>query len=135
VTVPRVRRQVEEAGGAFAVDVPDIRPYYWRAAVVLAPIRLGAGLRNKVIHAMACQAPVIATPAALEGIAVADSDVIVRDTAAGIAEAAVSVLNEPAAVATRVARAAAAMQRHRSAAIGETFDRWLRSAAGTLPSP
>jgi glycosyltransferase involved in cell wall biosynthesis len=135
VTVPRVRGQVEAAGGVFAVDVPDIRPYYWQAAVVLAPIRLGAGLRNKVIHAMACQAPVIATPAALEGIAVADSEVIVSDTAAGIADAAVRVLNDPATVAPLVARAAAAMQRHRSDVIGETFDRWLRSAAGTLPSP
>ena len=135
VTVPRVRRQVEAAGGEFAVDVPDIRPYYWEAAVVLAPIRLGAGLRNKVIHAMACGAPVVATPAALEGIATDDDDVIIRDTADGIADAAVDVLTDPASVASRVERAAAAMQRHRSAVIGEAFDRWLRSAAGTVPTP
>ena len=135
VTVPRVRRQVEAAGGAFAVDVPDIRPYYWEAAVVLAPIRLGAGLRNKVIHAMACRAPVVATPAALEGIAVEQNSVIVRDTASGIADAVVDLMNDPGSVASLVERAAVAMERYRSDVIGETFDRWLRSAAGTLPSP
>lgn len=135
VTVPRVRAQVEAAGGVFAVDVPDIRPYYWQAAVVLAPIRLGAGLRNKVIHAMACNAPVVATPAALEGIAIDQRDVIVRDTGAGLADAAVAVLDDPEASAARVQRAAAAMQRYRSAVIGETFDGWLRRAAGTVPTP
>jgi len=135
VTVPRVRRQVEAAGGAFAVDVPDIRPYYWRAAVVLAPIRLGAGLRNKVIHAMACRAPVVATPPALEGITIDDADVVVRDTAEGIAAAAVEIMNDPQSAAHRTARAAAAMERYRTEVIGETFERWLRRAAGTVPTP
>ena len=135
VTVPRVRRQVEAAGGVFAVDVPDIRPYYWDAAVVLAPIRLGAGLRNKVIHAMACRAPVVATPAALEGIAIDERDVTVRETAAEIADAAVDAMSDPASTASRVERAALAMQRYRSDVIGEAFDRWLRRAAGTVPRP
>jgi len=37
---------------------------------VLAPIRLGAGLRNKVIHAMACRAPVVAVSPLVGGHAV-----------------------------------------------------------------
>jgi len=135
VTVPRVRRQVEAVGGAFAVDVPDIRPYYWRAAVVLAPVRLGAGLRNKVIHAMACGAPVVATPAALEGITIDDADVVVRDTAEAIAAAAIEVMNDPETAVARTARAEAAMERYRSDVIGETFEQWLRRAAGTVPTP
>ena len=131
VTVPRVQRLVESVGAEFAVDVPDIRPYYWRAAVVLAPIRLGAGLRNKVIHAMACRAPVVATSAALEGIAVnADRDVVVRETAEEMARAAVETMNDPAAAAARTARAASAMERYRIAAIGARFEAWLESAAG-----
>jgi len=135
VTVPRVRRKVEAAGGAFAVDVPDIRPYYWRAAVVLAPIRLGAGLRNKVIHAMACRAPVVATPAAVEGITIDVADVVVRDTAPGIATAAVEIMNDPESAARRTARAATAMERYRTDVIGATFEQWLRRAAGTVPTP
>ena len=67
VTVPRMRSLVESVGGTFAVDVPDVRPYYWEASVVVAPLRLGAGLRNKVIHAMACHAPVVATPRRARG--------------------------------------------------------------------
>ena len=128
VTVPRVRGQVEAVGGQFAVDVPDIRPYYWEAAVVLAPIRLGAGLRNKVIHALACRAPVVATPAALEGIAVGADDVVVRATAGDIARAAIDVLNDPEPARRRADRALAAMEGHRSDQIGARFDEWLRSA-------
>ena len=135
VTVPRVRQQVEAVGGAFAVDVPDIRPYYWQAAVVVAPVRLGAGLRNKVIHAMACRAPVVATPAALEGIEVSADDVVVRTDGADFANAVVEALNDPEPARQRAERAAVAMQRYRSDAIGTRFDSWLREAAGTLPSP
>lgn len=134
VTVPRVRRQVEAAGGVFAADVPDIRPYYWRAAVVVAPIRLGAGLRNKVIHAIACRAPVVATPAALEGIDVDRDDVVVGDTAADIADAVVDILRDPEPARRRAERAVAAMEPYRSATIGERFDVWLRSASN-VPRP
>jgi len=102
---------------------------------VLAPIRLGAGLRNKVIHAMACRAPVVATPPALEGITIDDADVVVRDTAEGIAAAAVEIMNDPQSAAHRTARAAAAMERYRTEVIGETFEQWLRRAAGTVPTP
>lgn len=134
VTVPRVRRQVEAAGGVFAVDVPDIRPYYWQAAVVIAPIRLGAGLRNKVIHAIACRAPVVATRAALEGIDVDRDDVVVADTAAAIANAVVDILRDPEPAARRAERAVVAMEPYRSATIGERFDAWLRSATN-VPRP
>ena len=129
VTVPRVRTLVESAGAEFAVDVPDIRPYYWRAAVVLAPIRLGAGLRNKVIHAMACRAPVIATSVALEGVAVSDGEhVLVRETADDIAAAAVAVLDDSRDATSMAERAAAAMASYRSSSIGARFDSWLESA-------
>ena len=133
VTVPRVRRQVEAAGGTFAVDVPDIRPYYWKAAVVVAPIRLGAGLRNKVIHAIACRAPVVATPAALEGIVIDHDDVVVRLTAADIAAAVADVMDDPAAARQRADGAVAAMDRYRSDTIGARFDAWLRMAVTVEP--
>jgi glycosyltransferase involved in cell wall biosynthesis len=129
VTVPRVRALVEAAGGTFAVDVPDVRPYYWEATVVIAPLRLGAGLRNKVIHAMACRAPVVATPAALEGIAVAAGQhALVASTADTFASAVVEAMNQPEASARRVAAAAGVMERYRAGVIGERFEQWWQSA-------
>ena len=129
VTVPRVRELVESAGGTFAVDVPDVRPYYWEASVVVAPLRLGAGLRNKVIHAMACGAPVVATPAALEGIRVAAGEhALVASTAEGLAGAIVQTLSERAHATRRAAAAATVMQRYRADLMGDRFEGWWASA-------
>ncbi|HEX2906182.1 MAG TPA: glycosyltransferase family 4 protein [Phototrophicaceae bacterium] len=52
--------------------VPDVRPYLARAAAFVCPLRLGAGIKNKVLEALAIGCPVIATPLSLDGIAVED---------------------------------------------------------------
>lgn len=49
--------------------VPVIEPYLARAAVVLAPIRIGGGMRMKVLHAMALGKAVVTTPRGAEGLA------------------------------------------------------------------
>ncbi len=48
--------------------VPDTRPYLAHAALVVAPLRIARGIQNKVLEAMAMARPVLATPAAFEGI-------------------------------------------------------------------
>ena len=48
--------------------VPDVRPYVGHADVVVAPMRIGRGIQNKVLEGMAMARPVIVTPQALEGI-------------------------------------------------------------------
>jgi sugar transferase (PEP-CTERM/EpsH1 system associated) len=48
--------------------VPDIRPYIAHADAVVAPLQIARGIQNKVLEGMAMGKPVIATPAALEGI-------------------------------------------------------------------
>ncbi len=52
--------------------VPDMRTYLERAAVFVCPLRLGAGIKNKVLEALALRLPVIATPLSVDGIAVRD---------------------------------------------------------------
>lgn len=90
-----IRRDVASVGGELVTDAEDIRPYYWSASVVVAPLRFGAGLRNKVIHGMACGAPVVATRVALEGVPVRDGhDVLIRDEAVTFAKAIVRVLQD-----------------------------------------
>src|SRR6185503_17760344 len=53
--------------------VPDVRPYLARASAFVSPLRLGAGIKNKVLEALAMGCPVIATPISLDGIAVRDA--------------------------------------------------------------
>jgi glycosyltransferase involved in cell wall biosynthesis len=48
--------------------VPDIRPYLQRADVAVAPILYGAGIQNKVLEAMACGIPVVASPQAISAL-------------------------------------------------------------------
>ena len=44
--------------------VADVRPYLQQATIAAAPITYGAGVQNKILEAMACAAPVVATPQA-----------------------------------------------------------------------
>jgi len=68
----RPSTRVKELGrlpGVIVVgEVEDIRPEMSRADLVIAPLRTARGLQNKVLEAMAARKPVIASPAALEGI-------------------------------------------------------------------
>lgn len=48
--------------------VKDIRPYLAHAALAVAPLRVARGIQNKVLEAMAMAKPVLATPAAMDGI-------------------------------------------------------------------
>jgi len=49
-------------------SVPDIRPWLSAATVVVAPLDIARGVQNKVLEAMAMERPVVASPAAFEGI-------------------------------------------------------------------
>ncbi len=48
--------------------VQDIRPYVARASVVIIPLRIGSGIKNKVLEAMAMGKPVVTTPIGAEGL-------------------------------------------------------------------
>lgn len=48
--------------------VPDLRPYLSRASVFVAPLRLGVGIRGKILEAWAMEKAVVATPLACAGL-------------------------------------------------------------------
>lgn len=50
--------------------VPDMRPYFEFSLVFVSPLRFGAGIKNKVLEAMAMEKPVVATPLSCDGIPV-----------------------------------------------------------------
>src|SRR5919202_716315 len=52
--------------------VPDLGPYIARAGVVAVPIRLGSGMRVKVLEALAAGKPGVASRLAVEGLGVVD---------------------------------------------------------------
>ena len=49
-------------------ELPDLRPLYARSSLVAAPIFWGSGVRIKLLEALACGLPVVATKMAAEGI-------------------------------------------------------------------
>ena len=49
-------------------DVPDVRPFYEQAAIVIVPIRIAAGTRIKILEAGACRRPVVSTTIGAEGL-------------------------------------------------------------------
>lgn len=55
--------------------VQDVRPYLQRAAIFVAPIFEGAGLRTKVLEAWAMQKAVVGTPLAFEGLTDQDGEI------------------------------------------------------------
>lgn len=63
-----VRRLGERPGVVVTGSVPDVRPYYARAGVCVAPLRIGRGIQNKVLQGMAMGLPVVASPLAARGV-------------------------------------------------------------------
>lgn len=76
-----VRALADVAGVSVHADVPDVRPYLFAATVAIAPLEVARGVQNKVLEAMACETPVVASTQALEGIsAAAGRDALSADT-------------------------------------------------------
>lgn len=78
--------------------VPEIEPYLERAAVVLAPIRTGGGMRMKVLQGMAIGKAVVTTPRGAEGLTIQGQQppLAVAEDAAGIADHILRLLNSEA---------------------------------------
>lgn len=78
--------------------VPAIEPWLTRAAVVLAPLRIGGGMRMKVLHSMAMGKAVVTTPRGAEGLSVDGCQpplVVAADTEAMV-QATATLLGSPA---------------------------------------
>ena len=92
---PAVRRLGDGRRVVVTGRVDDIRLYFERSAVALAPLRIARGLQNKVLEAMAMRVPVVASPQAFNGInAVADRDLLVADGPEAFSRAALSLLGD-----------------------------------------
>ena len=99
-------RALAAADVEVAGEVEDVAPELRRARVFLAPMRLGFGIKGKVLEAMACGTPVVASPRACEalpGVRPGAHLLVARDARA-FAAAASRVLRDDA-LAARLAAA------------------------------
>jgi glycosyltransferase involved in cell wall biosynthesis len=79
-------------------SVPDLWPSLDLASLVVAPIRLGGGMRVKVLEAMAAGKAVVCSPLAVEGLAVVHGrHVCLGDSDRAFADAVVALLRSGSA--------------------------------------
>lgn len=104
-----VRALADLPGVEVTGAVPDVRPWLAAADVVVAPLLLARGVQNKLLEAMAMARPVVASPAAAEGIDAADGDHLTiahgSDSAAVFARAIIALLANPGIAAAMGGRA------------------------------
>jgi glycosyltransferase involved in cell wall biosynthesis len=78
--------------------VPDVRPYLWKSAVSIVPLRIGGGTRMKIYEAMAARVAVVSTTVGAEGLDVnPPRDIRISDTAADFAAQCLELLDNEAA--------------------------------------
>jgi len=76
--------------------VEDLRLPTAEASVVLCPMRIGSGIKNKILESMAMAKAIVATPMSLAGIeARADVHLLTGDTAELLALQTLRLLNNP----------------------------------------
>jgi glycosyltransferase involved in cell wall biosynthesis len=94
---PRVRSLARRPGVEVSGWLPDIRAAYAGAQVFVAPMRVGTGLQNKLLEAMAMRRPCVTTTLANNALGAAPGQhLLVADTAPALAEALSTLLAEPA---------------------------------------
>ncbi len=115
-------------GAEMHADVPDIRPYFWNAAVYVVPMRFGGGVRQKILEAAAMEVPLVMTSMAAEG---ADDNVgaLLADDAAGFARHVNALLDDPQAAAQQAHGARERVRaRHAVAAASAEFETLVLAA-------
>jgi sugar transferase (PEP-CTERM/EpsH1 system associated) len=94
--VAEVRAMGERNGITVTGYVEDLRDYIERASVVLCPVRVGAGTRNKILQAMSMNRPLVSTTLGAEGLNYQDGrDLLIADDAAQFAKHTLSILSDP----------------------------------------
>ena len=118
---PRVLALARRPGVGVSGWLPDIRTAYAGARVFVAPMRVGTGLQNKLLEAMAMQLPCVTTPLAHNALGgTPGQHLLVADSAPALADALANLLADPAGAA----RLAAAGRTF----VAETYD-WAAATA------
>jgi len=91
---PRLNAYAENANVYVTGTVEDIRPYLRKATISASPIPYGVGIQNKVLEAMACGTPVVASQQAVSALDIrADEEVMVASSPDEFAEKMLSLFD------------------------------------------
>jgi sugar transferase (PEP-CTERM/EpsH1 system associated) len=92
---PTVARLAAEGRVTVTGFVPDVRPYYARAAAAVVPLRVGGGIRMKILEGMALGVPMVATSIGAEGLGlVHERELLIADTPEAFAAAVVRLVHD-----------------------------------------
>ncbi len=94
--VDRVQR---EPSVSLHADVPDVRPYLWRSALLVVPLRIGGGSRLKILEALATETPVLSTAVGAEGLKLVPGRDYVQSEIDNMAKDIVHAIGSPALLA------------------------------------
>jgi glycosyltransferase involved in cell wall biosynthesis len=116
-STPEEVRALAGPGIEVVGEVPTVAPYFERAAVVLAPVRTGGGMRMKVLRALAGGKAVVTTPRGAEGFTIAGDSppMVIAEDAEGIANATARLLADERQRRALARRARAFATEHYSA--------------------
>ena len=89
-----VKRLEAQEGVTVTGYIPDVRPYFEKASVYVAPLRAGSGIQTKNLEAMAMGVPVVTTSVGAMGLeADIGKELLVADTPADFAEQVIHLLD------------------------------------------
>jgi glycosyltransferase involved in cell wall biosynthesis len=88
-------QELASAGVTVHGGVPDIRPFFRAAEVVVVPLRKGGGTRLKILEAAASGKAIVSTPLGAEGLGFRDgAELLVADSGPAFAQAIVSLVED-----------------------------------------
>lgn len=99
---PAVRALAALPGVRVTGTLPDLRPSIWSAAVSVSPLRVGLGMKNKILEAMALGTPIVASSKSLSGLpdALPGHHVLRADDEQETVAAVLLLLRQPVVAAT-----------------------------------
>lgn len=112
-------------------QVPDVRPYVRSAAVFVSPLRVGSGVKNKLLAAMAMKKPIVATTVSIDGLDLTDDrELLLADKPRDFADKVLRLLTDHEMAQRLGANGLARVQGQYSwAAMGKTLESAIRAVA------
>jgi len=128
-----LRRLAESTPGVDLIaDPPDLRAELRRGSIALAPLRAGSGTPIKILEAMAEGVPVLASPAALDGLSGLPAEAAARaDNAEQFCAKTLELLEQPQEGTAQAERAFGWLKKHHDrVAVASQLEELLQELVG-----